>query len=155
LFAAVAMFIALLAISFVAPVQAGDSVTTFFALATGGQEVPPVAPNASGLGVFFLYYVAVGEGGAVEGRILYWVDVDVDSLTSAPTATHFHAGAAGTNGPVIVNLSTDTIRTGVQTGNLTPRDLRPGGGINTWDDLIHGLINGNRIYWNLHTTVNP
>jgi len=58
----------------------------------GSQEVPPVTTSAKGTGE-----ITVLPNRTVGGRI---VIADV-----VATAAHIHAGAAGTNGPVVVTLT--------------------------------------------------
>lgn len=59
---------------------------------SGNQEVPPVSTSATGTGK-----ITVEDDGSVSGSIT------VQGL--APTMAHIHAGAAGTNGPVIIPLT--------------------------------------------------
>ncbi len=75
-------------------------------------------------------------------------------------ASHIHAGAAGTNGQVVLPFfgsptpfnstrGCDTLAEGTRTSdNLV---ARPDAGINTWTDFINALIAGNT-YVNVHTT---
>ncbi|MEO8083525.1 MAG: CHRD domain-containing protein, partial [Ardenticatenales bacterium] len=63
------------------------------AVLSGLNEVPPVVNTAAGLATFILDTAA--------NRLVYSVQVsDIDNLTDA----HIHIGAAGVNGPVIINL---------------------------------------------------
>jgi CHRD domain len=72
------------ACSSMSPMMGGQQVTL-----TGGNEVPAVATAASGTGT-----VTINPDRSVSAKI---------TVTGmAPTASHIHEGAAGTNGPVIV-----------------------------------------------------
>lgn len=59
---------------------------------SGEQEVPPVSTTASGAGS-----ITVAADGTVSGS--------VTTTGVSGTMAHIHAGAAGTNGPVIVPLT--------------------------------------------------
>jgi len=84
--------------------------------------------------------------------------VNVFNLPSGVTASHIHAGAAGTNGPVVVNFappvsaSNDFGFTGVTKD--TEFILRPDQGIRSADDMFQAILGGNS-YVNVHSTVNP
>jgi hypothetical protein len=84
--------------------------------------------------------------------------VTVFNLPSGVTASHIHAGAAGTQGPVVVNFapvansSNDFSFTGVVPD--TAFALQPGIGIRSADDMFQAILGGNS-YVNVHSTVNP
>ncbi|MEZ4651817.1 MAG: CHRD domain-containing protein [Candidatus Eisenbacteria bacterium] len=59
----------------------------------GGSEVPPVATPALGTGAFRVS----------EGALVY--DVSYDKLEGTFSASHFHRGTVGVNGPVVFNIS--------------------------------------------------
>jgi hypothetical protein len=74
------------------------------------------------------------------------------------TASHFHVGAPGVAGPVVVNftilpnISNDYVITSTATSaDLVPRAAQ---GINSWEDFIQALVLGN-VYVNVHSTANP
>ena len=58
---------------------------------SGSNEVPPVKTMASGSGS-----ISIAADGAVAGR--------VKTTGISGVAAHIHAGAAGTNGPVVIEL---------------------------------------------------
>jgi hypothetical protein len=63
---------------------------------TGAQQVPPVQTTGSGT-AHVTYNTATRE--------VTW-SVRYSKLSSAPTMAHFHNGAEGANGPVVVWLTT-------------------------------------------------
>ena len=84
--------------------------------------------------------------------------VTVFNLPSGVTASHIHAGAAGTTGPVVVNFapvvnsSNDFGFNGVVPD--TAFALQPAIGIRSADDMFQAILGGNS-YVNVHSTVNP
>ncbi len=73
-----------------------------FAVMTGGQEVLPAVGDPDGVGVAA---VSLNQG---QGRICFAIRVfRIDTVTLA----HIHAGAAGVNGPVVVDF--DPVRNGL------------------------------------------
>jgi hypothetical protein len=84
--------------------------------------------------------------------------VDVFNLPSGVTASHIHAGAAGTNGPVIVNFAPPVPASNDFAFSGTVRDtefsLKPDAGIRSADDMFQAIIGGNS-YVNVHSSVNP
>ena len=84
--------------------------------------------------------------------------VNVFNLPSGVTASHIHAGAAGTGGPVVVNFapptnaSNDFSFTGVVPD--TAFALQPNIGIRSADDMFQAILGGNS-YVNVHSSVNP
>jgi len=84
--------------------------------------------------------------------------VTVFNMPSGTTASHIHAGAAGTAGPVVVNFappvnaSNDFSFSGVVAD--TAFALNPNIGIRSADDMFQAILGGNS-YVNVHSTVNP
>lgn len=74
-------------------VRPGETVWT--ARLSADQENPPTASTATGLGEFLV------NGAA--GQLRYLVRT---TLSAPPTMAHIHNGAAGQNGPVIIDFST-------------------------------------------------
>ena len=103
----------------------------FDALAEGAQENPPVTTNAKALMVGW----ASDALDTMQYAVLY------TGLT--PTAAHFHNGAVGVNGPVVVAL--------------TPYSLAPNAAyvdkIGLSNDNLTKFLKG-EMYVNLHTTAN-
>lgn len=98
------------------------------------QQVHTSTSNATGLGAFTVSLT----GDYIEVKLL------TTGLSGAITAAHLHTGAAGTAGPVALNLS------GLIDGNA----IIGGIDLTTVTGLIDDLQAGN-IYVNIHTAANP
>ncbi|MCC3152184.1 CHRD domain-containing protein [Hymenobacter sp. BT770] len=110
-------------------------VETDLALAgtlNGAQEVPPVATSGTGLGVFTLSQ----SQDKLKFRVV------VSGLSSPITATHFHTGAVGVSGPVVVDLL-PFLSNNVIEGEIVPTPA-----------FLTSLLQ-RQIYINVHTTTNP
>lgn len=100
----------------------------YAAVLSGAQEVPAVNTAATGLGTFNLSQ----DQTKLRFRVVF------AGLSSAIINSHFHTGAVGTNGPVIVG--TEAFRTGnVIEGEITPTPA-----------FLTALAAG-QIYVNVHT----
>lgn len=91
----------------------------------GGQEVPPVATSAVGIG-HFSFNATVGELG---------YRIELSGLEAPEVAAHIHHAPAGVDGEVIFPLASGTLKEGVLT--LTPAQAA---------DLLAGLF-----YVNIHS----
>jgi hypothetical protein len=127
--------------------QAEAQIVNFTAALSGGNEVPGVVTGAVGTGTVSLNLATQ----VVTYRI------DVYNMPVGTTASHFHVGAPGVSGPVVVNF---TVATGISndyaiSGTASASDLtaRAAQGINSWEDFIQALLLGN-IYMNVHSTAN-
>ena len=109
-----------------------ESETGFTANLTGAQQVPPVATTASALGIFTLS----------QNQEKLKFRVTISGLSSAITGAHFHTGAAGAVGPVVVNLLSYVA------GNVIEGEIVPTAAFLT-------ALNQGQIYINVHTTNNP
>ena len=128
--------------------QAQAQTLNFTAALSGGNEVPGVSTGSAGTATVSLRQAT----GVVTYR------VDVFNMPVGTTAGHFHVGAPGVSGPVVVgftvlaNISNDFGITGTASAtDLVPRAAQ---GINSWEDFLQALILGN-IYVNIHSTNNP
>lgn len=101
---------------------------------SGANEVPAVASTASGVG-----YLAHSPG----NFSLRYV-IEYNGLSGPATAAHFHSGAAGVSGPVVVGLSAGVTNTLTGTLDLTSLPV----------DFLQKLDNGT-LYANIHTAANP
>jgi Cu/Zn superoxide dismutase len=103
----------------------------YFCAINGGQEVPPV--QVAGRGVAM---VSIDRD---QGNAHYMLVID--SLEGTFTAAHFHAGAAGENGPVVFDLTPDFINGTAVFGY--------------WFDLgaDAALFRTSGVYVNIHTDV--
>jgi len=128
--------------------QAQAQTITFTAALHGGNEVPAVLTGAVGTGT-----VSVNLATQV---VTY--RIDVYNMPVGTTASHFHVGAPGTAGPVVVNF---TVANGISndfaisgTASATDLTARAPQGINSWEDFLQALMLGN-VYMNVHSTNNP
>ena len=84
--------------------------------------------------------------------------VDVFNLPSGVAASHIHAGAAGTSGPVVVNFAPPVPASNDFSFSGSVKDtefiLRPDQGIRSADDMFQAILGGNS-YVNVHSSVNP
>ncbi len=128
--------------------QAQAQTVNFTAGLSGGNENPGVVTGSVGTGT-----VSVNLASQV---VTY--RIDVYNMPVGVTAGHFHVGAQGVNGPVVVNFpvvvntSNDFAISG--TASATDLTARAAQGINSWEDFIQTLLLGN-IYMNVHSTANP
>ena len=104
----------------------------FAANLTGAQEVPAVSTTASALGIFTLS----------QNLEKLKFRVTMAGLSSAITGAHFHVGAVGVAGAVVVNLITYV------TGNVIEGEIVP------TTAFLTALSQG-QVYINVHTTTNP
>jgi len=106
------------------------------------SEVPPISVTG-----------AMGSAAMVldtDTREFGWV-ISFEGLTEAAIGAHFHEAPAGSNGPVVLNLDTDS---GAVLSSLgSSAGIFAGGkilGADDVDDILNGLW-----YINIHTEVNP
>ena len=128
--------------------QAQAQTMNFTAPLSGGNQVPGVVTGSAGIATISLNQAT----GVVTYR------VEVYNMPVGTTASHFHVGAPGVSGPVVVNF---TVATNISndyaiTGTASATDLVPRAaqGINSWEDFLQALQLGN-IYVNVHSTNNP
>ena len=80
------------------------------------------------------------------------VRVNTDNLTGPIIAAHLHRGAAGANGPVIVNLGSG-VRGDNVIARVSPSDLTAAFS-GDFEDFLGDVAAGN-VYINIHTAANP
>lgn len=134
---------------FAAPPLASAQSMTLAASLTGGEETP------------ILNTGAVGRAEVVvdTANQELTVTLRVFNIPTPTTAGHIHIGPAGIAGPVVVNFPEGL---GGRTGDfamsfrLGPNQFvpRPAIGINTMEDAIQAIVNGNS-YVNIHTQQFP
>ena len=137
------------AIALVLATQASAQVVTLTTTMNGGEETPVLNTGMVG--------TAEVSVDIAEREVA--VTLKVFNVPTATTAGHIHVGAAGIAGPVVLNFPAAVVgRTGdfAMTFRLGERDFvaRPAQGINTLDDMLEAIVNGNA-YVNIHTTQNP
>ncbi|WP_210515945.1 CHRD domain-containing protein [Hymenobacter terricola] len=109
-----------------------ESETALIASMTGAQETPAVTTSATGLGIFTLSQNLE----KLKFRVAF------AGLSSAITGAHFHTGAFGVAGPVVVSLLT------YLSGNVIEGEIAP------TIPFLTALSLG-QVYINVHTTNNP
>jgi hypothetical protein len=135
-----------------------SSPTSFIAHLNVAQEVPAPTGTSSLAGTA----TVTPSGGGSSGTITYTLAL-TGTATSAITASHIHTGAAGSTGPVRVNLcgagtapacpATGSSVNGSVTFSATPNNVL-GSPVLTFDGLTAAL-RGYTTYVNVHTTNNP
>jgi hypothetical protein len=115
---------------------------SFSAELTGGDEVPPVDTNATGIANFQNNVQTVNY------------QLSVNDLANV-TAAHIHRGEEGENGKVVVTLYNSTMPTGPKSGllsqgNITAANLQGPLAGHPLTDLISIMENGTA-YANVHT----
>jgi hypothetical protein len=108
---------------------------SFDAVLEGANEVPPVATPATGIG--YTYFSPAAD-------TLYY-DFMADGFTSTFSGAHFHSGATGATGGVLIDLSSN-FNNGRLTGMVTGTDLP--------STFMNECLTGN-VYVNMHTSNNP
>ncbi|MEO8680462.1 MAG: CHRD domain-containing protein [Vicinamibacterales bacterium] len=128
--------------------QAQANTMNFTAALSGGNEVPGVVTGSVGTATISLNTVTN----------VVTTAITVYNMPVGTTQSHFHVGAAGVGGPVVVNftvpagISNDYVINSTATAtDLIPRAAQ---GINSWEDFIQALVLGN-VYVNVHSTANP
>ncbi|MBC6698970.1 CHRD domain-containing protein [Hymenobacter puniceus] len=104
----------------------------FVASLSGTQEVPPVTTNGVGIGTFNL----------AQSQDKLKFRVVVGGLSGPITACHFHQGATGVAGPVVLDLFS-LVNGNVIEGEVTPTPA-----------IVTAMLAG-QIYINVHTAANP
>lgn len=137
------------ALALVLATQASAQVVTLTTTMNGGEETPVINTGM----------VGNAEVSVDVANREVTVTLNVFNVPTATSAGHIHVGAAGIAGPVVLNFPPALVgRTGdfAMTFRLGERDFvaRPAQGINTLDDMIQAIVNGNS-YVNIHTTQNP
>lgn len=108
---------------------------TFDAYATGAQEVPASSSTAFGLGTVNVDY----------NLSTLTFHLIADGLSGPIMGAHIHAGGAGSNGPVVYDLTPLITAAGTEIIGTLP--------LASIDDLNTFLSGG--FYWNIHTAANP
>jgi hypothetical protein len=102
---------------------------------TGAQEVPAVTTTANAVGSFYV-------NNAMD---TLWYHIVADGMSGAITGAHFHDGAAGANGAVAHNITTNISGNRIQ-GFVTGTGM---------DAAYITRLLGVNAYVNLHTAANP
>jgi len=108
---------------------------------SGAQEVPAVATSATGQGTA----VISADGSTITYLVTY------SGLSGTLNAAHFHTGAAGVAGGVILPLAAGP---SPMSGTLTAADFKASGSVTTFAQAV-AAIRAGTTYFNLHTAANP
>jgi hypothetical protein len=128
-------------------VSAQSATITFNATLLSGNETPPIANAANGIGNFTFDTVAQ--------NITY--SLSYSALSSTAVMAHIHFGPVGVSGPIILPFSpSPTGTSGTLSGVLTTANLinQATTGIATFTDIYNAALAGS-LYANLHTTNFP
>jgi len=125
------------------------SAQTLTANLNGGEETPIL--NTGAVGTAEVIVDAANQEVTVTLRVF--------NVPTPTTAGHIHIGSAGIAGPVVINFPAALAgRTGdfAMTFRAGPGQFvaRPAIGINTMEDAIQAIVNGNS-YVNVHTQQFP
>jgi hypothetical protein len=128
--------------------SASAQVVVATATLGGGEETPILLSGAAGTAEVAIDTVA--KEFAVTLRIF--------NIPTTTTAAHIHVGSKGVAGPVVIDFPAIAGRLGdfVTSFRVGEAAFRPNAaiGINTIDDVIQAVANGNA-YVNVHTTSFP
>jgi hypothetical protein len=119
---------------------AGDA---YFADLSGAQEVPAVATSATGKGLA----VISADGSTIRYLVSY------SGLSGPEIGAHFHTGAVGVAGGVILPFS-PVVGPSPMSGTLTAANLTPSGSVATFAQAVAAIRAGTS-YFNVHTAANP
>jgi len=126
----------------------------FRAVLSSRNEQPPVDSGASGTGTLWVHVVRDATGQVVAGSVDFKVRYQFPGETTI-TAMHIHGGAAGTNGPVVIDSGL------VRFTSSSGQGLMQYQGIVKPDNAaalgaLRGLLdNPDNYYLNVHTTDFP
>ena len=114
---------------------------TLVAILTGGSEAPSVVNTGAYGKATITIDPSAGE--------VTWV-IDVFNFPTGLTASHIHAGAAGTAGPVIIDFQPGII--GVSgpfqlSGSTKNFIARPAAGIRSMEEAMIAIASGNAFGW--------
>jgi hypothetical protein len=142
-------FRALCAGVFALVLAANASAQTLTTTLNGGEETPIL--NTGAVGTVEVIVDAANQEVTVTLRVF--------NIPTPTTAGHIHIGPAGIAGPVVINFPEALAgRTGdfAMTFRAGPNQFvaRPAIGINTMQDAIQAILNGNS-YVNIHTQQFP
>ena len=139
---------AMVAALLIGTAAASAQVVVATATLGGGDETPILLSGAAGTAEVAID-VAAKE---------FAVTLRIFNIPTTTTAGHIHVGSKGIAGPVVIDFPAIAGRLGdfVTTFRVGEASFRanPAIGINTIDDLIQAVANGNA-YVNIHTTTFP
>ncbi len=126
----------------------------FRAVLSSANEVPPVNLAASGTSTVWLHVVRDASGEIVSGSVDFGVRYQFPAAITF-TGLHIHSGAAGANGPVVINSTLTRVEDAPAQGMLQYQGQVVSTNAAGLAALRGVLANPAAYYVNLHTTVNP
>ncbi|BDC51494.1 hypothetical protein F183_A38100 [Bryobacterales bacterium F-183] len=118
------------------------------------NEVPPVSLAATGGAFVFLHVVRDAQGEVISGSVDFQVRYNFPSPQTI-TAMHIHAGAAGANGPVVIDSGTAQIPDAT-TGVIPTLQAQVSTSTTAALNAVKGILaDPSQYYLNVHTTANP
>ena len=147
--------LAALASAAIVPISAQtvESIPYRVVLSTA-NEVPPVSLTASGGAFVFLHVVRDAQGEVVSGSVDFQVRYNFPSAQTI-TAMHIHAGAAGANGPVVIDSGTAQIPDAT-TGSFPVLQAQVSSTTAAALAAVKGILaDPSQYYLNVHTSANP
>jgi uncharacterized protein (TIGR03437 family) len=124
------------------------------AILSTANEVPPVALAASGTGTVWFHVVRDASGEIISGSVDFDVNYKFPGEATI-TAMHIHDGAAGVNGPVVIDSAVSRTEN-VTAGSLPvlQAQISPAGAA-AFAAFKGVIANPAGYYLNVHTTANP
>jgi len=118
-------------------------------------EVPPINLDAEGAALIEVQVTRDGQGAITSGTVTFDVDYRYPSPVTI-TGLHIHNGAAGVNGPIVIDTGINGAATAIT--NATRGNIFRVVEVNTPAGIaaLNGLFSDpTQFYVNMHTTVNP
>ncbi|MBL8177546.1 MAG: CHRD domain-containing protein [Bryobacterales bacterium] len=149
----------LLSLFCVATLAAQSAETIFYRTALlPSNEVPPIDINASGAATIRAHVVRDASGQIVSGTVDFLVSYSFPSSVEL-TGLHIHRGAAGVNGPVVINTgiggANGNIVSSTGRGNIDRSAQVTPDAATALAALRDLVADPSGFYVNLHSTVNP
>jgi hypothetical protein len=118
------------------------------------NEVPPIASTASGTGWLTIVVGRDANGAITGGTATFDINHTLNGQATI-TGLHIHTGAAGVNGPVVINTginATSPVESATGNGNITRTAVIGPTDTNALTALANIVNNPAGMYVNLHTT---
>lgn len=132
----------------------GAESIPFRVVLSPANEVPPVNLAASGTATVWLHVVRDSSGGVISGSVDFVVRYRFPEAVTF-TGLHIHSGAAGANGPVVINSSLTRVEDAAADGVLRYQGQVMDSSAAGVAALRGVLENPAGYYVNLHTSVHP
>lgn len=144
------------ALTVCAVAASAQSVETipFRAILSSKNEVPALELNASGTATVLAHVVRDASGQVVSGSVDFSVRYQFPGEVTV-TAMHIHRGAAGVNGPVVIDSGLQRFTNSSGQGQMNYQGQVPPDSGAALDALRGLLARPEGYYVNMHTTANP